>query len=226
VPVPTSSVFAEIALYLQDLPTHRQTVDQVAQVACEVLTCDYASVTLRVGRGALETVAATHPVVEKADALQYEFSEGPCFDAVEEGGDYLAQEVANDSRWPIWGPAAANLGLHSLLGVRLHTRHTTLGALNLYAAKPRQYDDEDVVLARIFAAHASVALAASTDQDNLRRAIDTRHAIGQAQGILMERYSLDNDQAFAALRRLSQDGNVKLKVVAQRIVDEHMASRV
>lgn len=223
---PTTSVLAEIALYLQDLPTHQQTVDQVAQVAQEVLACDYASVTLRVTRGGLQTVAATHPVVEKADALQYEFAEGPCFDAVAEEGDYLSHDIANDTRWPSWGPAASKLGLNSLLGVRLHTRSDTFGALNLYAVEPRSYDADDVVVARIFAAHASVALSASNNEETLRGAIDTRHVIGQAQGILMERFSIDDEQAFGVLRRLSQDGNVKLKLVAQQIVDEHIASTV
>lgn len=222
---PTPAVLAEIALYLQDLPTHQQTVEQVAQMAQDVLACDYASVTLRTGRRALETVAATHPVVEKADVLQYEFAEGPCFDAIKDDGDYLAHDIEHDARWTRWGPAAAKLGLCSLLGVRLHTRNHTFGALNLYAMEPRHYDADDVVLARIFAAHASVALAASNSEATLRRAIDTRHVIGQAQGILMERFGIDEQQAFGVLRRLSQDGNVKLKVIAQRVVEEQAEAR-
>jgi GAF domain-containing protein len=218
---PTASVFAEIALVLQDVPSHEQTLEQVAQLAQETLACDFASITLRHSGGRLETVASTHPDVEKADAMQYEFGEGPCYEAVKEEGNFLSQNVAQDERWPRWGPEAAKLGLNSLLGLRLQTHQETFGALNLYHRQPHAYDDDDIALAGIFATHASVALAASSNDANLRRAIDTRHVIGQAQGILMERFGLDDVRAFAVLRRLSQDGNIKLRKVAQQIVAEH-----
>ena len=38
-------------------------------------------------------------------------------------------------------------------------------------------------------------------------------------GILMERYNLNEDQAFAVLRRYSQDTNTKLHVIAQQLID-------
>jgi GAF domain-containing protein len=218
---PPASVFAEIAMLLEQLPSYEQTLEQVARLAQETLACDYASITLRHGGGRLETVASTHPDVEKADALQYELGEGPCFEAVREEGNFLCEDVAHDERWPRWGAEAARLGLNSLLGLRLQTRRETFGALNLYHRTSHAYDDDDVVVAGIFAAHASVALAASSNDANLRRAIDTRHVIGQAQGILMEKFALDDVRAFAVLRRLSQDGNTKLREVAQQIVDEH-----
>ena len=215
---PSASVFAEIALLLEDVPSHEQTLDQVAQLAQETLACDFASITLRLGGGRLETVASTHPDVEKADALQYEFGEGPCYEAVKEEGNFLSEDVSHDARWPRWGPEAAKLGLNSLLGLRLQTRKETFGALNLYHRQPRAYDDDDIAVAGIFAAHASVALAASNNDANLRRAIDTRHVIGQAQGILMERFDLSADQAFSVLRRYSQERNVKLRTVASDII--------
>jgi GAF domain-containing protein len=220
---PSASVFAAIALLLEDVPTHDQTVDQVARLAQETLACDFASVTLRQGRGRLETVAATHPDVEKADQMQYEFGEGPCYEAVKENGNFLSQDLARDERWPTWGPQAAKLGLNSLLGLRLKTNRRAFGALNLYAREARTFDDDDIAVARIYATHASIALAASTNEVNLLRAVDTRHVIGQAQGILIERFGLDGQRAFAVLRRLSQDGNVKLAQIARQIVDEASA---
>jgi len=221
-PNTTASMFAEIALLLEEMPSHEQTLEQVTHLARETLACDFASITLRVGGGRLETVASTHPDVEKADALQYEFEEGPCFEAVKEDGNFVCEDIEHDERWPRWGPAAAKLGLHSLLGLRLQSNRETFGALNLYHRQPSAYDEDDIVLARIFATHAAVALAASTNEVNLKRAIDTRHVIGQAQGILMERFGLDDIRAFAVLRRLSQDGNIKLRKIAQQIVEEQV----
>ena len=81
------------------------------------------------------------------------------------------------------------------------------------------FDDDDVAVATIFSRHASVALAAAHNEDGLQVAIDARKLIGQAQGILMERYDIDADRAFTFMRRQSQDRNEKLRDIAQWIID-------
>ena len=113
----------------------------------------------------------------------------------------------------------AELGLRSVLSIRLHTSGSTIGALNLYAGRPEAFDDDDDAVAHILARHASIALANARQESSLWQAIDARKLIGQAQGMLMERFDLDADQAFAVLRRYSQDNNIKLRVVAQRLVE-------
>lgn len=71
----------------------------------------------------------------------------------------------------------------------------------------------------------------ATDRDsaaeiiNLKRALRTRHEIGVAQGALMERYGLDEGAAFRYLARISQETNVKLYLVAAKIVKELGAGR-
>ena len=77
-------------------------------------------------------------------------------------------------------------------------------------------DAEDI--ASLFATHAAIALGHARDYDNLQTALATRKIIGQAIGILMERYDLDEDRAFAFLRRASSHSNVKLRDVAQELV--------
>jgi len=78
----------------------------------------------------------------------------------------------------------------------------------------------------ILASLASVALnAAHSFEDeerrieNLHSALSSREVIGQAQGILMERERIAPDQAFDVLRRASQYLNIKLREVAQTLVD-------
>jgi AmiR/NasT family two-component response regulator len=51
------------------------------------------------------------------------------------------------------------------------------------------------------------------------RALLTRKVIGQAIGILMERHGIDEDGAFGYLTRVSSHSNIKLRTVAQEIVD-------
>lgn len=46
----------------------------------------------------------------------------------------------------------------------------------------------------------------------------SRLEIGQAEGILMERYKVPAEQAFELLRRLSQNSNRKLIAVAKELV--------
>ena len=48
--------------------------------------------------------------------------------------------------------------------------------------------------------------------------LGTTPVIGQAMGIVMERYQLTYDRAFAFLTRLSQQRNVKLRLVAQELI--------
>lgn len=210
--------FAERARSIAKNRSAEATIQQIIELALECVECDYASVTVVHADGAVETVASSDQVVDQADALQYELSEGPCLTAAEQGGLWAVAETGTDPRWPRWGPRAAELGLHSILSVHLFTDRTMLGALNLYAKQSHQYSDDDIETAQIVAAHASVGLARTRSEQNLWRAVDARHVVGQAQGILMERWSLGSEQAFAVLKRYSQERNIKIRDVAVHLL--------
>lgn len=211
--------FARMALALHEQPDVDQTIDRVLDFALGAVSCDFAGVMLVHNGKRIETAAATGPVVEKADQLQMETDEGPCLTAIFERDTIRVRDTLTDERWPTWGPRVADLGLRSVLSIRLYTSQSTIGALNLYATEPDRFDDDDDAVAHILARHASVALASARQESSLWQAIDARKLIGQAQGILMERFDLDPDQAFSVLRRYSQDHNVKLRVVAERLVN-------
>ena len=119
----------------------------------------------------------------------------------------------------------AAAGLHSLLSVQLFSGSRVIGAVNLYGGPGREFGRGDVATARAFAPHLSLAVAAIDEVRHLRRALETRTVIGQAQGILMERYGLSADQAFAVLTRYSQDGNRRLRGVARSLVEQSASTR-
>jgi ANTAR domain len=73
-------------------------------------------------------------------------------------------------------------------------------------------------VAEAFARYASLALGAAMERDNLNRAVAARHRVGLAQGILMTRRQLTADQAFTLLKRESQNTHVKLRTIAQRVI--------
>ena len=101
----------------------------------------------------------------------------------------------------------------------MFTTGDSLGALNLYSLEVGGFDGQDRAAGLMFAAHAAVALRSAQTEEQLRSAIASRTVLGQAQGILMERYKLSAERSFEVLRRVSQDANVKLRDVAQRLVD-------
>jgi hypothetical protein len=210
--------FAEHARNIAASPELESALEVIVDLALSSTGSDFASVTLVHADGAVETVAASDPVVESADALQYTLHEGPCLTAAENNGVYVIADTSADERWPQWGPGVAALGLRSVLSIHLFTDGQALGALNLYAKDLRTFSRDDVDVARIVAAHASVALARFRIEHNLWSAVDARHLIGQAQGILMERYSITSEKAFAVLRRYSQNHNRKLHDIAATLV--------
>jgi AmiR/NasT family two-component response regulator len=95
----------------------------------------------------------------------------------------------------------------------------TVGVLGLYSPQPDAFDTDDEAIAHILARHASVALATARHEQTMSAAVDARKLVGQAMGILMERYAVDGDRAFAILKRYSQDTNTKLRDVAQQLID-------
>lgn len=211
--------FAQMALDLHDAPTAESTIERIAEYAKLATACDEAGIMLVHARNQIETAAATSPRVGESHSLQIVHDEGPCLDAIMGDPWYVSDEVAVDPRWPHWGPAVAELGLRSVLSLRLETRARRYGSLNLYADRVGAFDQDDIAVATIFVRHASVALANAHNEEGLQVAIDARKLIGQAQGILMERFDISADRAFEFLRRQSQAHNVKLRYVAEWVVD-------
>jgi GAF domain-containing protein len=163
--------------------------------------------------------------VVDVDMLQHRTGEGPCLDAIADGTIVYADDLSDDPRWALYGPLAAELGIRSVLAVPL-TAAYSVGALNLYARYPRAFGVIDRARGILLAALAGVAVtSAQTHEaedlrsDNLREALGTREMIGQAQGILMERERVTGEEAFDILRRASQHLNIRLREVAQSLVD-------
>ncbi|MCW2770859.1 MAG: hypothetical protein JWR27_2292 [Aeromicrobium sp.] len=102
-----------------------------------------------------------------------------------------------------------------MLCVQLFVTKDTLGALNLYSTQVEAFDSDDEAAALALAAHVAVALTAAKEFESLVSAIASRTVIGQAEGMLMERYK---HQAFAVLARESQASNRRLRTIAEEIV--------
>ena len=216
--------FAHVAEQLLRPGSVVVTLQHIVALAAETIDgCDAAGVFLA-QEGAVATAAASSSLSDTLDRLQIEAHEGPCIDASAQGSTFYAHDLAADERWPMFGPEAAALGVRSVLSYSLSVER--LSALNLYAHLPAAFGATDRAQGQLFATLARLALELAEERAadgqrvaNLTDALRTRELIGQAQGILMERERITADQAFDVLRRASQRMNVKLRSVAESLVE-------
>ena len=216
-------MLAEMALELEQDSDPISMLDRVSHYARLILRADDAGVMRTFSRSQIETPAATTTRVHEAHQLQVRFDEGPCLDAITGRATYVSNDVVADPRWKQWGVAVDDLGIRSALGVRLATRQRGYGSLNIYADRPDAFDQDDVELAEMLAAHATTAFASAEKAVGLQTAVESRGTIGQAQGILMQKFDIDADAAFDFLRRISQHENQRLFTVAEAIVVQRNA---
>jgi GAF domain-containing protein len=208
-----------MALSLHHEDSFEDTLERLLEYAVQELGCSYAGVVVVHAKEQIETVAATDPLVADLDKIQLTCGQGPDLDLIGDTRSVIVRDTEVEDRWPDWARAVAATGVRSMMGTRLYTTDQTIGSLNFYDVEVGRFGPDDLEIAEVLARHAAVAVDTARNTDNLWRAIDSRHLIGMAQGILMERFAMDPDEAFSVLRRYSQDGNVKLHSVAQRVVD-------
>lgn len=213
-----SDGLAALARSLQRGTSPQEVMENVVRQAVEMVDgARHGSISL-VLRGRVTSAAATDEVGAAFDALQDELGEGPCLDAMRDQPVVRVDDLSTETRWPeLARRAPAELGVRSMLCFQLFVHGDTLGGLNLLAAEPDAFTASSQDLGEPFAAHAAVALAGARKLDGLSLALANRDVIGQAKGILMERFKIGPDQAFAMLSRISQDRNVKLHEVAQQL---------
>jgi GAF domain-containing protein len=215
----TAQQFARLAVELHQTPSLADTVEAVAHFALQALHCRYAGIAVAVHGGHAQIGTATDPVVERLYQTQIDTGEGPMLTAMAGRVTVSVPDITAEIRWPGWRDKAAGLGVGSVLHVPMVSRHHTIGVLSLYDDKPHAFSDDDEAIAHILAQHASVAVATARLDETMAQAVDARRLVGQAIGILMERFDVDQDRAFAILRRYSQGTNTKLRDVAQHLID-------
>jgi GAF domain-containing protein len=172
--------------------------------------------------------AATPQFVRDIDALQYGvLNEGPCVTCMQSRRPTVSGSIGSDDRWPHFGGHVARMGVHSVLALPLMIADRVIGAINAYAYQRDAFAEHAVQLGAQFAGPAAVSvynaqLLASAQErtDRLQRALSSRAVIDQAIGIIRSRSGGTAEEAFDRLARMSQAENVKLNVVAERLVEE------
>lgn len=192
----------------------------VTATAVELIpAADTAGVLLIRANGKFESVGDVTELPAKLDALQHDLQEGPCAQAALADTVVRTDDFRSETRWPRYAPAAVELGVLSGLSFKLFTAERTAGALNLFGFQPNLWDAEAETVGTVLAAHAAAAILAGRHDEQMQAALASRDRIGQAKGIIMERYGVDEVRAFEMLRLLSQESNDKLVDIAHRVIE-------
>jgi GAF domain-containing protein len=195
-------------------------LNNVTKTTVELLDgADTAGVLLVSRGGKFESLSGTSELIYEVDRLQEKHNAGPCVEAAVNELVVRTDDFETETRWGRYPREVLELGVRSSISFKLYTGDRTAGALNVFSRKPHSFDADSEVIGSILAAHAAAAILASRDSEQLQAALLSRDLIGQAKGILMERFELDAVGAFDMLRKLSQQMNVRLTEVAQRVVD-------
>ena len=216
------SAMADAARTMHEDMTAEEMLQSIVDVAAgSVPGFDRASVAVVERNGRESTKAATDELARSLDLLQYELDEGPCLDAMQKPGLVEVPRLRHEQRWPRYVERAIGEGITAQLSIMLYLGNdlTTLGGLNLYSTQVEEVSAEARGMAELFATQAAVALGSNRHRLQLNEGLASRQLVGQALGIVMERYHLDERSALQFLVRTSSTTNIKLRQVAQVLVD-------
>ena len=224
-PAAVEATHTRIAELVQDLygrpDTDSETViaELAEHAAVEIPGAQYAGITVTRNAKHIDTPAATHKWPILLDEIQQRHREGPCLTSAWEEKTIHVADLETDQRFPLYRrDALEQTPIRSIMSFQLFIAGQTMGALNVYAEQPHAFGPQTKVIGLIFAAHSSVAWNSARRDEQYKRALASRDIIGQAKGMIMERYGVDAVQAFELLRKLSQDSNVPLIQIATELV--------
>lgn len=222
-PTPTRDAVTQLADVARSLRDTRrsmpETLDEILRYASFLMVgADFGCITT-LTKGQRTVVASTDPLAEKLCRFQYESGDGPIATEVHDIEVIIADDLENEERWPMFASTATENGVRSLAAFQLYSNGDDIGALVLYSCDAQAFTADAVAVGEALAAHAAVALLGARDNEQFQRGLASRDIIGQAKGMIMERYDIDAIQAFDLLAKLSQQQNIPLNRVARDLVE-------
>lgn len=200
--------------------------DLIANLLAHMPCAQHAGVTLTTSCGGVRTLSATGEYPAALDEIQRRLQEGPCLTAAWKDHVVRLDDILVETRWPAYCREVAEKSpIRSVLAFELFTGKASTGVLNFYAEAPGAFDDDAVELGLTLATHAALAWHMVRRDEQFRSALASRDVIGQAKGMLMERFDIGAVRAFELLKRLSQNMNMPLAEVAHQVVDRQGGSQ-
>jgi GAF domain-containing protein len=224
-PLDLTSAYVELQRVLIQSPDTAKLLDRIAALASDVTTPPSSCGITLSREGQVSTVAYSSTLAMRADEVQYATNQGPCLHSMRSGQVVHVVDLATDSRWPAYRLEAMALGVRGSVSIPLVVEGKPVGTLNIYTDTDREFSETDIANVRAFADQASASLTLvfrhseqMALEEQLRNALSTRAVIDQALGIIMAQQRCNSTEAFAVLRKASQDRNVKVAVIASELI--------
>jgi GAF domain-containing protein len=221
-----SAVFARMSGLLLSEETVETSLGLLSSLAQETVPGSSGAGVSIIDERRKRSSGSTDARVRQADGLQYELDEGPCLAAAAGRELVRIDDLAEDRRWPRWAAEVTTLGLRAAMSAPLVAGNGSLGAIKVYADRPRTFDHHSEQLLTLFSAQAAILVAnvqthdrAKRLSEGMREAFRGRDAVSVAKGVLMGRHSVDEDTAFAMLMSRAEQGGAPLVDAAQAVID-------
>lgn len=221
-----TSVLSEFAHTLASRFEVSEVLYRLVEHVIQILGVDGAGVSVVDENGKLRPVTVPNELTHKLESVEEAHQQGPCIDAFHHADVVSVEQLDEVShQWPDWCKAAAELGVHAVLGIPLRAHEQSLGAMNIYSHETREWSAGEIRVARVLCDMAAsyVANASALDQaertaEQLQEALESRIIIEQAKGVLAAEQRITVEEAFLVLRRHSRTHGVSLRAVAHAVV--------
>lgn len=220
----------DVAAWLQSFDeqpaTEAEVLDACVARAMGAMRCAEHVAILRVDDGRATTLTSTAGCPEALDEIGQRCGEGPDLTAAGQRDFVRVDDTVQERRWPGYCRQVTDqTPIRSLLVFPLSPAGGITATLSFYAGQPGAFDDAAVDLGSVLATHTSLVWQVLRRHEQFHSALASRDVIGQAKGMIMERFGIDAAQAFALLKRLSQESNRPLVDVARRLASREKLQR-
>ncbi|HEY7594476.1 MAG TPA: GAF and ANTAR domain-containing protein [Actinophytocola sp.] len=176
-------------------------------------------------------LAATDERARQLEELQFALGEGPCVEASGGGRPVLEPDlvVAGSPRWPRFGAAVLDAGVHAIFAFPLHVGAVRVGVLDLYRDSAGRLTGPDLVEALAFADAATVVVLNLQNHDGVEdtpsaliEPIDGRAVVHQATGMIAIQLGITLAEALLRLRAHAYAAGRKVSGIAADVVDRRL----
>lgn len=197
---------------------------ELADAAGTLDGVDAAGIVLATPARPMACRAATGSVATRAFEAQLALAQGPCTQAMADRR-WVHAEAGGFDLWPHYAPVAHELELRAQSAEPLVAGGKAVGVFTLYATRDRVIGERTRRVHRALAGAATVLVERLVTAENLELALESRTVISEAVGVLRERYGLGSEQAWAYLKRTASTREVKLRVVAESVIEDAVSQR-
>ncbi len=172
-----------------------------------------------------ETVSATDDVAARLDELQFDLSEGPCWDAMRTAAPVSEPDFARQGpkRWPAFGAAVGPGGVASIFAFPLTVGDLHFGAVDLYSRSPLELSERQCeqasTMADVIGRHVlSDALSTVADPAAEHRPY-SRRVVHQATGIVLAQLDVDPNDALLMIQARAYSTGESMMAVSREITE-------